>query len=59
MRSPGASTRTRPELIPATCHSYVAFVTGRSVGVVVLADAPIDVDLLGMRILNRLLAPGA
>lgn len=41
------------------CHSYLAFVHGRGVGVVVLANAPIDVDLLGKRILNRLLAPGA
>jgi hypothetical protein len=41
------------------CHSYLAFVHGRGFGVVVLANAPIDVDLLGKRILNRLLAPGA
>jgi len=39
------------------CRSYLAFIEGRGVGVVVLANAPIDVDLLGKRILNRLLAP--
>jgi CubicO group peptidase (beta-lactamase class C family) len=39
------------------CRSYVAFLEGRGVGVVVLANAPIDVDLLGKQILNRLLAP--
>jgi len=41
------------------CCSYAAFLEGRGVGVVVLANSPIDVDLLGKRILNRLLAPGA
>ena len=41
------------------CRSYMAFREGRGVGVVVLANAPIDVDLLGKRILNRLLAPSA
>ena len=40
-------------------RSYLAFIEGRGVGVVVLANVPIDVDLLGKRILNRLLAPGA
>ena len=39
------------------CRSYLAFIEGRGLGVVVLANAPIDVDLLGKRILNRLLAP--
>ena len=38
-------------------RSYLAFIEGRGVGVVVLANAPIDVDLLGKRILNRLLTP--
>lgn len=41
------------------CRSYVAFLEGRDVGVVVLANSPIDVDLLGKKILNRLLAPNA
>lgn len=41
------------------CRSYVAFLEGQDVGVVVLANSPIDVDLLGKKILNRLLAPGA
>ena len=39
-------------------HSYMAFLEGRGVGVVVLSNGPIDVDFLGKRILNRLLAPG-
>jgi len=39
-------------------RSYLAFVDGRGVGVVVLSNAPIDVSLLGKRILNRLLAAG-
>ena len=41
------------------CRSYMAFLEGRDVGVVVLANSPIDVDLLGKKVLNRLLAPGA
>lgn len=41
-----------------TCRSYVAFRETRGVGVVVLSNAPIDVDLLGKKILNRLLGPG-
>jgi CubicO group peptidase (beta-lactamase class C family) len=41
------------------CRSYMAFLEGRGIGVVVLSNAPIDVDLLGKQILNRLLAPGA
>jgi CubicO group peptidase (beta-lactamase class C family) len=40
------------------CRSYVAFLQGHAVGVVVLANGPIDVDLLGKRVLNRLLSPG-
>lgn len=44
--------------VGGACHSYLAFVDGRGVGVVVLANAPIDVDLLGKMILNRLLASG-
>jgi CubicO group peptidase (beta-lactamase class C family) len=40
-------------------RSYVAFIESRGIGVVVLANAPIDVDLLAKRILNRLLAPNA
>ena len=39
-------------------RSYMAFLAGHGVGVVVLANVPIDVDLLGKRVLNRLLAPG-
>ena len=39
-----------------TCRCYVAFLEGRGVGVVVLANVPIDVDLLGKKVLNRLLA---
>jgi CubicO group peptidase (beta-lactamase class C family) len=42
-----------------SCRSYVAFREGRGVGVVVLSNAPIDVDLLGKKILNRLLGPSA
>jgi CubicO group peptidase (beta-lactamase class C family) len=38
-------------------RGYVAFMEGRGVGVVVLANAPVDVDLLGLRLLNRLLGP--
>lgn len=38
-------------------RSYVAFIQGRGVGVVVLANTPVDVDLLGKRILNGLLSP--
>ena len=38
-------------------RSYMAFIQGRGVGVVVLANTPVDVDLLGKRILNGLLAP--
>jgi len=37
-------------------RGYMAFLDGGKVGVVVLANAPVDVDLLGKRILNRLLA---
>jgi CubicO group peptidase (beta-lactamase class C family) len=40
-------------------RSYLAFLEGRRVGVVVLANVPIDVDLLGKRILNRLIPPSA
>jgi serine-type D-Ala-D-Ala carboxypeptidase/endopeptidase len=40
-------------------RGYMAFLDGGGVGVVVLADAPVDVDLLGKRILNRLLAPAS
>lgn len=40
-------------------RSYMVFLKGRGVGVVVLSNAPIDVDLLGKRILNRLLGPSA
>lgn len=41
-------------------RGYIAFLDGGGVGVVILSNAPIDVDLLGKRILNRLLAtPGA
>ena len=39
-------------------RGYMAFLDGGGVGVVVLSNVPIDVDLLGKRILNRLLAPG-
>ena len=39
-----------------TSRGYMAFLDGGKVGVVVLANAPVDVDLLGKRILNRLLA---
>jgi serine-type D-Ala-D-Ala carboxypeptidase/endopeptidase len=39
-------------------RGYMAFLDGSGVGVVVLANAPLDIDLLGKRILNRLLAPG-
>jgi len=41
------------------CRSYVVFLEDRGIGVVVLANAPIDVELLGKKILNRLLAPNA
>lgn len=40
-------------------RSYMVFLEGQGVGVVVLANAPIDVDLLGKKILNRLVAPSA
>jgi CubicO group peptidase (beta-lactamase class C family) len=40
-------------------RSYMAFLKEQGVGVVVLANAPIDVDLLGKTILNRLLASSA
>ena len=40
-------------------RSYVAFLEGGGIGVVVLADVPIDADLLGKKILNRLLPPNA
>src|SRR5204862_338778 len=39
-----------------TSRGFMAFLDGGKVGVVVLANAPVDVDLLGKRILNRLLA---
>ena len=42
-----------------TSRTYVAFRESRGVGVVVLSNAPIDVDLLGKKILNRLLGPSA
>ncbi|HEY3216283.1 MAG TPA: serine hydrolase domain-containing protein [Candidatus Eisenbacteria bacterium] len=41
------------------CRSYMAFAEGRGAGVVVLANVPIDVDLLGKRILHRLISPSA
>jgi len=41
------------------CRSYMVFLKDRGIGVVVLANAPIDVDLLGKKILNRLLGPSA
>jgi CubicO group peptidase (beta-lactamase class C family) len=39
------------------CRSYMAFLEGHEVGVVVLSDVPIDADLLGKKTLNRILAP--
>lgn len=40
-------------------RGYIGFLKDRGVGVVVLANGPIDVDLLGRMILNRLLAATA
>jgi CubicO group peptidase (beta-lactamase class C family) len=40
-------------------RGYMAFLQNRGVGVVVLTNVPIDVDLLGKKVLNRLLSPNA
>jgi CubicO group peptidase (beta-lactamase class C family) len=37
-------------------RAYMAFLANRGVGVVVLANVAVDVDLLGKKVLNRLLA---
>ena len=37
-------------------RSYMAFLKTRGIGVVILANTPIDVDLLGKKVLTRLLA---
>jgi len=39
-------------------RAYMAFMQRSGVGVVVLSNVPVDVDLLGKKVLNRLLAPG-
>ena len=43
--------------VAGTTHSYMAFIEGRGVGVVVLANGPVDVAFVGKRVLNRLLGP--
>ena len=43
--------------VAGTSHAYMAFIDGRGVGVVVLANGPVDVAFVGKRVLNRLLAP--
>ena len=39
-------------------QSYMAFIEGRGLGVVVLSNVPVDVAFVGKRVLNRLLGPG-
>jgi CubicO group peptidase (beta-lactamase class C family) len=39
-------------------RAFMAFLESRGVGVVVLSNVPVDVDLLGKKVLNRMLASG-